>query len=425
MWPSCAGRTLVMSVAVWIAFCSASGADLGNEWFGSRPAVQMRYRWNTDEKDLPLLEMDGDGRLEEAEVAGFGYPMDGLSIQILAGLRYDEARKVYELPLAAGSIDGAAREETSIVFEATEKGSRYRASGQPNLELLDNDSMKTIRTSGGSRYQFVRYPDGKFYCVLIKEASGVGINFVYLARGCLLHAISDSLGRTITLNYSSARLVSLTETWMEKAEGKTKTWSVGAPELLKEEEVKHSHSKNVPGNALTLNYTEEMATSDYALARVFGGPAAVAAGNGFEPARLVGSYPFYRGDTLGDDGAIHRGHLSGSMHLYGNVDGTKESALYVPAGFTEHSARPSPTDAVVLFYYPGLGKLTDVTIAVFHVASFEMVTEGQRVRIGKIGGPGGSSPYYKHSHIEFYRGNCGLPKLDDRPRLRIDPSKVF
>jgi hypothetical protein len=161
MWPSCVGRTLVMSVAVWIAFCSASGAELGDEWFGSRPAVQMRYRWNTDEKDLPLLEMNGDGRLEETEVAGFGYPMDGLNVQILAGLRYDESRKVYELPLAAGSIDGA-REKTSIVFEATENGSRYRASGQPNLELVDNDSMKMIRANGGSRYQFVRYPDGKF-----------------------------------------------------------------------------------------------------------------------------------------------------------------------------------------------------------------------------------------------------------------------
>ena len=72
MWPSCVGRTLVMSLAVWFSLCSATARVLRNEWFGSRQAVQMRYRWNTDEKDLPLLEMDGDGRLEEAEVAGFG-----------------------------------------------------------------------------------------------------------------------------------------------------------------------------------------------------------------------------------------------------------------------------------------------------------------------------------------------------------------
>src|SRR5260370_3649942 len=128
MWPSCVGRTLVTRGAVWFALCSASGAGLGNEWFGSHQAVQMRYKWNTDEKDLPLLEMNGEGRLEEAEVAGFGYPMDGSSFQILVGLRYDESRKLYELPLAAGSGDvagHAATEPTSIVFEREENTSIY------------------------------------------------------------------------------------------------------------------------------------------------------------------------------------------------------------------------------------------------------------------------------------------------------------
>ena len=77
------------------------------------------------------------------------------------------------------------------------------------------------------------------------------------------------------------------------------------------------------------------------------------------------------------------------------------------------------------FYYPRLGNLTDVTLAVFHVADFQMSNEGDRVRIGNIGGPGGSSALYKHSHIEFYRGNSGLPPLAARPRLRIDPATVF
>ncbi|HEX3231258.1 MAG TPA: hypothetical protein VHQ95_19925, partial [Pyrinomonadaceae bacterium] len=77
------------------------------------------------------------------------------------------------------------------------------------------------------------------------------------------------------------------------------------------------------------------------------------------------------------------------------------------------------------FYYPRLGNLTDVTLAVFHVANFQMVPEGNRVRIGNIGGPGGSSPLYKHSHIEFYRGNRGLPSAAARAALRIDPVTVF
>jgi hypothetical protein len=77
------------------------------------------------------------------------------------------------------------------------------------------------------------------------------------------------------------------------------------------------------------------------------------------------------------------------------------------------------------FYYPRLGNLTDVTLAVFHIADFQMTNEGGRVRIGSIGGPGGSSASYKHSHIEFYRGNTGLLSLAERARHRIDPATVF
>ena len=122
---------------------------------------------------------------------------------------------------------------------------------------------------------------------------------------------------------------------------------------------------------------------------------------------------------------VRRGHLSYAMHLYGSADGSGDSSLYVPAGFTSHSAQPSPTDGVVTFYYPRLGNLSDVTLAVFHIADFQISIEGERVRIGNIGGPGGGTAAYKHSHIEFYRGNAGLPALSARPALRIDPATVF
>jgi len=72
-----------------------------------------------------------------------------------------------------------------------------------------------------------------------------------------------------------------------------------------------------------------------------------------------------------------------------------------PVGFTSHSATPTPTDEAITFYYPRLGNLSEVTLVVFHVANFHLSTEGGRVRIGTIGGPGGSNPGYKHSHIEF------------------------
>jgi len=99
--------------------------------------------------------------------------------------------------------------------------------------------------------------------------------------------------------------------------------------------------------------------------------------------------------------------------------------LYVPAGFSSHSSEPTPTDAAVTFYYPKLGNLTDVTLAVFHVSDFQITSEGDRVRIGNLGGPGGSSPLYRHSHIEFYKGNVGLPAAAARAALRINPAIVF
>jgi hypothetical protein len=128
---------------------------------------------------------------------------------------------------------------------------------------------------------------------------------------------------------------------------------------------------------------------------------------------------------MGDDGRIRRGHLSYAMHLYGSADGTAETEVYVPMGFISNSNEPTPTDAAVTFYYPKLGNLTDVTLAVFHVADFHLSYEGGRVCIGRIGGPGGSIGSYRHAHLEFYRGNTGLPLAASRVKLRIDPVTVF
>lgn len=184
-------------------------------------------------------------------------------------------------------------------------------------------------------------------------------------------------------------------------------------------------AKHMPVNAVTTSYTPEMAASDDLLAGIFGGPGAVAAAHGFEPSRLASQYPLYRGDLISDDGRRLRGHLSYAMHLYGSLDGTADNELYVPLGFTSHSTGPTPGDAAVTFFYPRLGKLSNITLAVFHIANFKLSVEAGRVRIGNIGGPGGSVACYKHSHIEFYRGDTGLPPAASRPELRIDPASVF
>lgn len=183
--------------------------------------------------------------------------------------------------------------------------------------------------------------------------------------------------------------------------------------------------KKMPRNAVTSAYTDEMAATDRLLAKIFGGPGAVAAANSFEPAGLSNQYPLYRGDILGDSGRTLKGHLSRAMHLYGSFDGRGETSLYVPDGFTSHSGSPTPTDAAVTFFYPRLGNLTNVTLAVFHIANFSISRESGRVRVGTVGGRGGSYEFYRHSHIDFYRGNTGLPPASMREGLRIDPAAVF
>lgn len=144
--------------------------------------------------------------------------------------------------------------------------------------------------------------------------------------------------------------------------------------------------KRIPSKAVTPGYTKQMETPDSSLAALFGDGGAVAAANGVEPRRLGNQYPLYRGDLVGEDGKVRRGHLAYAMNLYGSEDGTGQTKLYVPAGFTSHSSQPSPTDAAVTFYYPRLGNLRNVTLAVFHVANFRLVSEGMRVCVGKIGG---------------------------------------
>jgi hypothetical protein len=385
------------------------------------------YKWNLEDKELPLLSLPGD-RLAPGFDQSLSYPLDQFSFPIFQALNYDDEHGRYLLP----SISSQSADVHFIEFEPTDIKNMFISTDGANIKLIDNDNLKTFRTSDGTKYVFVQYPDGEFRCASIKVTSGAYISLIYAANGLTLHGVVDSSGRTITFNHTSDGIASVTQNWMANSEGLSKTWLVGnQPEASIVQPVRYAHSalltltKALPTNALVREYAPEMAASDKFLAGIFGGPNAIAAGNGFEPAGLGASYPLYRGDITDDKGKIRRGHLSFAMHLYGSFDGTGNSPLYVPPGFTSHSGEPSPKDAVVTFYYPRLGNLTDVTLAVFHVSDFQISNEGERVRIGNLGGPGGESTFYKHSHIEFYRGNSGLPPLAARPRLRIDPATVF
>src|SRR5262249_38277960 len=149
------------------------------------------------------------------------------------------------------------------------------------------------------------YPDGEFRCANIKEPNGTTIFLLYSANGLALHGLMDSNGRSVTFNYAEHGIGSITQTWMANSQGFTKTWVVGYPaNQVNETQAKYAHTfgvsrgKFLPRNALVQEYTEEMAVSDKKLAEIFGGPNAVAAGNGFEPRGLAAVYPLYRGDVI-------------------------------------------------------------------------------------------------------------------------------
>jgi hypothetical protein len=392
---------------------------------GTVESASPAYKWNVGDRGLPLLGLPNT-RLTAGLDQSLTYPLDQFNFPLFQALTYDDQHARYLLP----SLSMESKGVHFIEFAPSEGKNTYTSIDGANIKLIDNDNMKTVRTGDGTRYIFVRYPDGEFRCASIKDSSSVYLNLLYTANGLMLHGLVDSSGRTVTFNYASDGIQSITQTWMANSEGLTKTWMVGDQPASLAGTVKYSYgagfvAKALPNNAVVRQYTELMAASDKMLAHLFGGPQAVAGGNGFEPAGLASAYPFYRGDIIGDDGIERLGHLSHAMHLYGSADGAGDSPLYVPSGFTLHSGQPSPTDAAMTFYYPRLGNLSDVTLAVFHIADFQISDEGNRVRIGNLGGPGGSSTFYKHSHIEFYRGNTGLPPLAARSGLRIDPATVF
>ena len=382
------------------------------------------YKWNVSAKELPLLGLN-EGRLANGFEQALGYATTQFDFLIFKALTFDEEHGMYLLP----TISRNSRSQSFIEFVPGNAANLYMSAD--GVELQDRGNMKVVKTTDGTKYVFVRYPDDEFRCAMIREANGRTLNMLYTANGLLLHGLVDSTGRTVTFNYGQQGIESVTQTWMADSRGFTKTWTVGEEKPV-EVPTKYAHAvltttgKFMPSNAIVNEYTESMAASDKLLAQIFGGPNAVVGGNGFEPGGLAAAYPLYRGDIRGDDGKVRRGHLSYAMHIYGSPDGTGDSPLYVPAGFTAHSAEPSPTDAALLFYYPRLGNLTDVTLAVFHVADFQITPEGDRIRIGNLGGPGGASALYKHSHIEFYHGNVSsLPATSVRVTLRIDPATVF
>ena len=407
-------------IIMQIAAAKTAGLNEIPDTTGSEVATS--YQWNIKDREQPLLGLNAP-RLSVGFDQSLAFPANQFDLAISRNLTFDDESGKYLLPRLT-------KDKQIAFIELTATGTPNTFMSIEGIQLIEKKGMKVVKTFDGTSYLFTEYPDGEFRCSTIKQPNGPTLFLLYTANGLMLHGVSDSSGRSVTFNYGKHGIQSVTQTWMANLQGITKTWIVGDDEN-EDSSVKYAHAvgmksgKFLPGNALIREYTSEMADCDHLLAHLFGGPNAVVGANGFEPAGLGASYPLYRGDTIGDDGKVRRGHLSHALHLYGSPDGRGDSPVYVPAGFAAHSGEPTPTDAAVTFYYPKLGNLTDVTIAVFHVQDFQITSEGERVRIGNIGGPGGSSPLYRHSHIEFYKGNVGLPAAAARAALRINPANVF
>jgi hypothetical protein len=376
------------------------------------------YPWNLSDGGQPLISLpDHVGAGVDLSLS---YSMDQFEFPLFQSIYYNKSARKYILMVIAKQ----GRRAQFIDLNAEQP-----VSTGAGLKFLENGDSKLLSTQEGTVYTFTPLGDGELHCSSIKDHNGAVITLDYNSDASL-NQIEDDSGRRIGFSYTEEYLSAITQTWGPGAKMK-RTWAVADVRLLKPRPLISVDSgpgfaKHIPSNATKPGYTTEMAAEDLTLAAIFGGPGGIAAANGFEPTQLGSQYPLYRGDLIGDDGILRRGHLSFAMHIYGNAEGTGELALYVPAGFTSHTLLPTPTDAAVMFYYPRLGRLTDVTLAVFHVADFQLSDEGARVRIGNIGGPGGSVGTYKHSHIEFYRGDTGgLPSLAARTCLRIDPATVF
>jgi hypothetical protein len=371
------------------------------------------YRWNLADAGQPLISLPD--HIEPGVDLSLSYPMDQFEFPLFQSVYYNQSARKYILMV----ISRQGRRAQFIDLNAGQ--SRPDSVG---LSFSDEGDKKLLSTEDGTIYTFAPLGDGELHCSQIKNRDGSFIKLHY-NREASLDQITGG-GRNIDFSYTGDYVSAITQTWGPKA-SKKQTWAVAADRsFTSQRSFAHALvSKHIPSNATRASYTTEMAASDLTLAAIFGGAGAVAAANGFEPSQLGSRYPLYRGDLIGDDGRLRRGHLSLAMHLYGNEEGTGALALYVPAGFISHSELPTPTDAAITFYYPRLGRLTNVTLAVFHIANFQLSDDGGRVRIGTIGGPGGSVGTYRHSHIEFYNGDTGLPASSARPNLRIDPATVF
>src|SRR5258708_33651178 len=205
---------------------------------GSVDAASSAFKWNVSDKGLPLLGLPNT-HLTSGLDQSLSYPLAQFSFPIFLALNYDDEHARYLLPALSKESKGVH----FIEFVPSGTKNTYTSVDGANIQLVDNDNMKVVRIADGTRYVCVRYPDGEFRCSSIKDSSGASLSLLYTANGLLLHGVVDSSGRTITFNYASDGIKSVTQTWMANLEGLTNTWMVGEqPESPLKPDAKYSHA---------------------------------------------------------------------------------------------------------------------------------------------------------------------------------------
>ena len=149
-------------------------------------------------------------------------------------------------------------------------------------------------------------------------------------------------------------------------------------------------------------------TCDAKLAGIFGGEGAVAAGSGYEPSTLKGSY---------NQGGNWRGHVYRFLHVYPNATGTATNpatGIYIPLDKGNKVPKVVPynfpkDEGGYKIHYNQLGNLQNVNLYVYHVTNFKVRREGNKIRIGDFETKQVYSPIdYFHIHLSIL-GSRGEP----------------
>src|SRR5688572_31232222 len=140
-------------------------SSTGNPKSSEAEPVTPIYKWNVSAKELPLLG------LNEANVAiGFeqslGFSTAQFDFLIFKALTFDEEHGTYLLPTTSKHSRG----HSFIEFVPGSAVNLYVSA--EGVELQDRGTTKVLKTTDGTKYLFVRYPDNEFRCAMIRDTHG-------------------------------------------------------------------------------------------------------------------------------------------------------------------------------------------------------------------------------------------------------------